>query len=133
MDGLRLLSLQLNNGHYYAIYDRRGFVKDDFEALPEGLADRLCARPKVTLDWGWELPAVTLAQRPTGAHAGHGSDLRRFGLARALAVPGKPKPGLINASLRVRDTGSDDACAGRAVSRSGMSPLGFIRGCSHTL
>lgn len=48
VDGIRFRSRQLNNDHCYAIYDRSGLDKEDFEPLPEDLANRLCARFNVT-------------------------------------------------------------------------------------
>jgi hypothetical protein len=47
-DGIRFRSRQLNSAYCYAIYDRSGLDTEDVEAIPDELADRLCARFNVT-------------------------------------------------------------------------------------
>lgn len=47
IDGLRLLSRRFKNDRCSAIYERSGLDTDDFEALPDDLAERLCARLNV--------------------------------------------------------------------------------------
>ena len=44
VDGLRFTSRQMNTSFCYAVFDRSGLVREDFEAMPDDLLDLLCAK-----------------------------------------------------------------------------------------